>query len=153
MNSVILIGRLTKTPELRYTTNQNIPVCTFALAVDKGLSKDKKQEMESKGQPTADFPNVVCFGKTAQNVATYLEKGLLVAVRGRIQTRTYDDAQGQKRYITEVLADQVEFIQWKDRDAQQGGYQGHNDFGADNYDNYESDFSGFEPRHDDNIPF
>ena len=152
MNNVILIGRLTKDPELRYTNNQNLPVTTFTLAVDKGLSKDKKQEMEAKGQPTADFPMVVAFGKTAENVANYLAKGLLVAVRGRIQTRSYDDAQGQRRYVTEVLADNVEFIEWKDRPQPSTSFQPNSGFGGNNgFDT--DDFSGFEPRHDDNIPF
>ncbi len=159
MNNVILIGRLTRDPELRYTNNQNLPVSTFTIAVDKGLSKEKKQEMEAKGQPTADFPSIVVFGRTAQNVANYLAKGLLVAVKGRLQTRTYDDAQGQRRYVTEVVADNVEFIEWKDKNQQTAqpqpsqSFQPNANFGGfdNSFDN--DDFSGFEPRNDDNIPF
>jgi single-strand DNA-binding protein len=119
-------------------------VSTFSLAVDKGLSKEKKQEMESKGQPTADFINIVVWGKMAENCANYLAKGRLVAVQGRIQSRSYDGKDGVKRYITEVVAGNVEFLEWGDSNNNQG-------FG-----NQSSDFSGiegFHPIEDDDIPF
>ncbi len=74
MNIVMLIGRLTRDPELRYLPNTGTPVATFALAVDKELSKDKKQEMESKGQATADFINIVVFGKLAESCSNVIEK-------------------------------------------------------------------------------
>ena len=137
MNNVVLIGRLTRDPELKYLANTGTPVATFSLAVDRELSKEKKQEMESKGQPTADFINIVVWGKQAENCANYLAKGSLVAVQGRIQTRSYEAKDGTRRYITEVVASRVEFLEWADRN--------HNDF----------DIPGFEPvdSSEDNLPF
>jgi len=147
LNNVILIGRLTKDPELRYTIT-GIPVATFRLAVDKGLSREKKQEMESKGQPTADFINIVVYGKQAENCANYLGKGRLTAIQGRIQSRSYDAKDGSKRYVTEVIANRVEFIDW-------GGNTSSSNFGS-SYDDEGMDYpdiDGFAPVDDDNIPF
>ena len=90
MNNVVLIGRLTRDPELRYIPNSGTAVSTFSLAVDKNLSRDKKAEMESKNQPTADFIRIVVWGKQAENCANYLAKGRLVAVQGRIETGSYE---------------------------------------------------------------
>lgn len=149
MNNVVLIGRLTKDPELRYIPTTNTAVTTFMLAVDKGLSREKRMELEQKNQPTADFIPIVCWGKTAQNVANYLSKGLQVAVSGRIQTRSYDDNNGVRRYVTEVVAGQVEFLEWKDK----GGPAAGQSSGYDTNDSFNDDFHGFEPRNDDNIPF
>lgn len=147
MNIVILIGRLTRDPELRYTTT-GIPVATFSLAIDKGLSKEKKMEMESKGQPTADFINIVVYGKQAENCANYLGKGRLTAIQGRIQSRSYDAKDGTRRYVTEVIANRVEFIEWGTGSANSGYGSG--------YDSGDMDFpdiDGFDPIDDDNIPF
>ena len=105
MNSVVLIGRLTKDPELKYLPgNNNTAVTRFTLAVDRQLSKDKKAEMESKNQPTADFINITVWGKQAENVQHYTNKGRLVAVSGRIQTGSYDHKDGHKVYTTEVVS-------------------------------------------------
>ena len=124
MNSVILIGRLTRDPELRYIPNSGTAVTNFTLAVDKGLSKEKKEEMEAKNMQTADFIRITVWGKMAENCANYLAKGLLTAVQGRIQTRTYED-NGEKRYAVDVVATNVEFLEWKDskRNNQQGNQQ------------------------------
>ena len=124
MNNVILIGRLTRDPELRYIPGSGVAVCNFTLAVDKGLSKEKKEEMEAKNMPTADFIRITVWGKMAENSANYLAKGLLTAVQGRIQTRTYED-NGEKRYAVDVVATNVEFLEWKDskRNNQQGNQQ------------------------------
>jgi len=118
MNNVVLIGRLCADPELRYASS-GVATCSFRLAVDKGLSKGKKQEMESKGQPTADFINIVVWNKLAENCANYLAKGSLVAVQGKIQSRSYDAKDGTKRYVTEVVANNVEFLEWGNKDSQQ----------------------------------
>ncbi len=88
MNNVVLIGRLCADPEFRYTPS-GVATCSFRLAVDKGLSKEKKQEMESKGQPTTDFINIVVWGKLGENCANHLAKGLKVAVQGRIQSSSW----------------------------------------------------------------
>lgn len=112
MNSVVLIGRLCRDPELRYLPNGGTAVCNFSIAVDKTLSKDKKQDMESTGQPTADFINIVVWGKMGENSANYLKKGRNVAIQGRIQTGSYTAADGNKRYTTDVVAERVQFIDW-----------------------------------------
>ena len=102
MNKVILIGRLTRDPELRYTGN-NTPVASFTLAVNRTFSNQQ-------GEREADFINVVVWRKQAENVKNYLSQGSQAAVEGRIQTRSYDDNNGQRRYVTEVVADNVEFL-------------------------------------------
>ena len=143
MNNVVLIGRLTRDPELRYIPSTGTPVATFSLAVDKQLSREKRQEFEAKGQPTADFINIVVWGKQAENCANYLAKGLLAAVQGRIQSRSYEANDGTRRYVTEVVAERVEFLEWKDDNKR--------DFGNSNTDF--PDIDGFEPIDDENIPF
>ena len=102
MNKVVLIGRLTRDPELRYT-GSNLPVATFAIAVNRPFSNQA-------GEREADFINIVVWRKQAENCKNYLTQGSQVAIEGRIQTRSYDDQNGQKRYITEVIADNVEFL-------------------------------------------
>lgn len=102
MNKVVLIGRLTRDPELRYT-GSNTPVATFSLAVNRNFTNQN-------GEREADFINIVVWRKQAENVKNFLTQGSQVAVEGRIQTRTYDGQDGQKRYITEVVADNVEFL-------------------------------------------
>ena len=102
MNKVFLIGRLTRDPELRYTGN-NTPVATFSLAVNRNFSNQQ-------GEREADFINIVVWRKQAENVKNYLSQGSQVAIDGRIQTRSYDDKDGQKRYVTEVVAENVEFL-------------------------------------------
>ncbi|MBQ6135226.1 MAG: single-stranded DNA-binding protein [Bacilli bacterium] len=102
MNKVVLIGRLTRDPELRYT-GSNTPVATFTLAVNRAFSNQQ-------GEREADFINIVVWRKQAENVKNYLTQGSQAAVEGRIQTRSYDDQNGQKRYVTEVVADNVEFL-------------------------------------------
>ena len=97
MNNCVLIGRLCADPELKYLPNGGTPVCNFTLAVDKMLSKDKKEEFESKGYPTADFINIVVWNKQAENCANYLAKGRLAAVQGSIQTRNWEDQEGRRR--------------------------------------------------------
>lgn len=140
MNNVVLIGRLTRDPELRYIPNSGTAVSTFTLAVDKGLSKDKKQEMESKNQPTADFIRIIVWGKMGENCANYLAKGRLVGVQGRIQTGSYDDKDGKRVYTTEVVANNVEFLEWGDKK------DNNNSGGGGEYD-------GFHPVDNDDIPF
>ena len=102
MNKVFLIGRLTKDPELRYTGN-NTPVASFSLAINRNFSNQQ-------GESETDFINIVVWNKQAEVVKNYLTKGSQVAIDGRIQTRSYDDQNGQKRYVTEVVANNVEFV-------------------------------------------
>ena len=106
MNVVLLIGRLVKDPELRYTQS-NIPVATFTLAVNRVASEE------------TDFINVVVWRKQAENCSKYITKGSQVAIEGSIQTRSYEDKKGQKRHITEVVADNVKFLDTKNRVQQE----------------------------------
>ena len=143
MNNVVLIGRLTRDPELRYIPNSGQAVSTFSLAIDKQLSKEKKQEMESRNQPTADFINIVVWGRVAENCANYLAKGRLVAVQGRIQSGSYEAKDGTKRYTTDVVAQNVEFLEWGDKPQNDSKSSG-SDF---------SDLQDFHPIDNDDIPF
>ena len=127
LNNVVLIGRLTKDPELRYTSGTNHAMCRFTLAVDRGLSKEKRMEMEQKGQPTADFINITSWGKTAELVANYLSKGRQVAIQGRIQTSSYEGQDGKRVYRTDVVADKVEFIGGNDKTVDAGANYGFGD--------------------------
>ncbi len=105
MNKVMLIGRLTRDPELRYTPS-NIATVSFSLAVNR-------QFTNQSGVRETDFINVIVWRKQAENVKKYVTKGSLVAVEGRIQTRTYDDKDGKKVYVTEIVADSVQFLEPK----------------------------------------
>lgn len=102
MNKVVLIGRFTKDPELKFTPGTGKAVTTFTLAVDRRTSKD--------GQREADFINIVAWNKTAELIANYMSKGRLLGVSGRLQTRNYDAKDGTKRYVTEVVADEIQFL-------------------------------------------
>lgn len=114
MNSVILIGRLIKDPELRYMQGGDSCYCRFNLAVDKGMSKEKKEEAKANERPTADFINVVVWGKQAENCNKYLQKGKNVAIQGRIQSGSYTANDGTRRFVTEVWAERVQFIDYSD---------------------------------------
>lgn len=105
MNKVFLIGRLVRDPELRYTSS-NIPVATFSLAVNRNFTGQN-------GERETDFINIVVWRKQAENCKNYINQGSQVAIDGRIQTRNYEDQNGQKRYITEVVADNVQFLDTK----------------------------------------
>lgn len=111
MNKVILIGRLTRDPELRYT-GSNTPVATFSLAVNRPFTNQS-------GERETDFINCVVWRKLAETVKNYLSQGSQVAVEGRIQTRNYDDQNGQKRYVTEVIVENIDFVGSR-RDNAQG---------------------------------
>ena len=101
MNKVILVGRLARDPELRTTTN-GTSVCSFAIAVDRRFKRD--------GQPTADFFNVTAWGKQGEIISQYLRKGRQIAISGRLQTRNYTANDGSKRYVTEVVLEEFDFI-------------------------------------------
>jgi len=103
LNQVVLIGRLTRDPELRYTPGNGVPVATFTLAVDRPFANQQ-------GEREADFINIVTWRKLAENCANYLQKGSLSAVTGRLQIRSYEDNQGIKRKVAEVVADNVRFL-------------------------------------------
>ena len=101
MNKVFLIGRLSRDPDLRHTTS-GMAVCQINVAISRRTGQGR--------DPETDFINVVVWDKQAENVAKYLAKGRQVAVEGRIQTRSYDNNEGKKTYVTEVVANNVEFL-------------------------------------------
>ena len=104
MNQVNLIGRLTKDPDIRYTQDQ-MAIARFSIAINTGYG-DKQR---------VDFPNIIVFGKSAENCEKYLTKGRLVAIGGRIQTGSYENKEGKKVYTTDVVANNVEFLEWGDK--------------------------------------
>lgn len=103
MNRVVLVGRLTKDPELRYTPS-GVAVATFTLAVNRTFTNQQ-------GEREADFINCVVWRKPAENVANYLKKGSLTGVDGRVQTRNYEGSDGKRVYVTEVVAESVQFLE------------------------------------------
>jgi single-strand DNA-binding protein len=110
MNRVVLVGRLTKDPDLKYTPN-GVPVATFTLAVNRPFKTNGEQE--------ADFINCTVWRKPAENAANFLKKGSLAGVDGRIQTRNYEGQDGKRVYVTEVQAESVQFLEPKGEKKQQ----------------------------------
>jgi single-strand DNA-binding protein len=107
LNRVVLIGRLVRDPELRYTPN-GVATCGFTLAVDRSF-------VNQRGERETDFIDIVTWRKLAETVASHLTKGRLVAVDGRLQIRSYETQEGQKRRVAEVVADDVRFLDWPDK--------------------------------------
>lgn len=120
MNRVILVGRLTKDPELRYTPS-GVAVATFTLAVNRAFTSQS-------GEREADFINCVVWRRPAENVANFLKKGSLAGVDGRLQTRNYEGQDGRRVYVTEVVAESVQFLEPK-----AGGGRGGNEQGGGNF--------------------
>lgn len=123
MNSVALIGRLTRDPEIRYTGDQ-MAIATFSIAIDRPPRRDGTRE--------TDFPRITVFGRQAENCEKYLKKGRMVGVTGRIQTGSYTNRDGQKVYTTEVIVDDQEFADSKGAAAPAGGqnYGGSQNYGG-----------------------
>ena len=139
MNKVILMGRLTKDPEVRYTQNTNTLVASFSLAVNRRFAKAGEERQ-------ADFINVVAWSKTGEFCSKYFKKGQQVGVIGRIQTRNWEDENKQRHYITEVVAEEAYFADSK-RDGDAG-----NSF-ANTFGNSVSEASEFAVSADDDLPF
>ena len=139
INNVVLVGRITKDLELRYTTS-NKETTSFTVAINRAF---KGQD----GQTQADFIGCVAFGKTAENVYRYCAKGSLIGVEGRIQTRNYQNNQGNTVYVTEVIADRVQFLDTKNQSQQ--GQQAHfnnnfnQSFNQQNANNFNQQNNGF----------
>lgn len=154
MNSVNLIGRLTRDPELRYTPSQTA-TCTFTLAVDKKMSREKRQEAVDNNRPTADFPRITVWGAQAENVSRYLSKGSQCAVIGRIQTGSYQDKEtGKTVYTTDILADNIEFLSSQNNAQNNAGVakrQTRDNYTSNDEDFFEDDFQEIED--DSRIPF
>lgn len=135
MNSVVLIGRLTKAPEVRYISETGMAVATFSIAINRG--KDKNGQ--DRG---TDFPRITVFGRQAENCERYLNKGRLVGIQGRIKTGSYEDRDGKTVYTTDVIADRVEFLDFGEKVA-------HSEAQADSG----GIPSGFMAVQDDDVPF
>lgn len=120
LNRVVLVGRLTRDPEMRYTPN-GVAVANFTIAVNRPFSNQQ-------GEREADFINVVVWRKPAENVANFLKKGSLAGVDGRVQTRSYDNNEGKRVFVTEVVAESVQFLEprgsnkGQESQGNQGGY-------------------------------
>ena len=121
MNSVVLIGRLTRDPETRYTSGSQMAVCTFTIAIDRVTRQGEEKK--------TDFPRITVFGKQAENCERFLKKGRLVGVQGRLQTGSYTNKDGATVYTTDVVADRVEFLEWGDRQSS-GEASGQRSFSA-----------------------
>ena len=115
MNKVILEGRPTKDPELKFTPGNGTAVCTLTLAVNRRFKRE--------GQPEADFIPIIIWNKQAESVANYVTKGKLISVVGRMETRSYDAKDGSKRYVTEVIAEEVNFLEWGNKNEGQATQQ------------------------------
>ncbi|WP_270736407.1 single-stranded DNA-binding protein [Streptococcus anginosus] len=111
INNVVLVGRLTRDAELRYTP-QNQAVATFNLAVNRNFKNQS-------GEREADFINIVIWRQQAENLANWTKKGSLIGITGRIQTRNYENQQGQRVYVTEVVADSFQILEKRDNSANQ----------------------------------
>lgn len=153
INRVVLVGRLTKDPELRYTPS-GVAVCRFTLAVNRTFSN-------TQGEKEADFVSCIVWRKPAENVANYVKKGHLTGVEGRIQTGSYEGQDGKRVYTTEVVADSVQFLEPRGSGGNQqnnnsGGSQGHTQ-NEQNYTRVDEDpFSnnnGHIEVSDDDLPF
>ena len=145
-NKVILIGNLTADPELKQT-NTGLSVCNFSLAINRRTKADAGQNV--------DFINVVAWRQTAEFVAKYFKKGRPLLVCGQLQTRSWTDAQGNKRYSTEVVADEVTFVENKSSSAgQDGGAYAPDSYGAPGYQsNGGAATPEFEEVDDGSLPF
>ncbi len=141
MNSVVLIGRLTSDPEIRYISGNQTAVAQFSMAIDRPFSKDKEK--------VTDFFRIVVFGKPAENCEKYLAKGRLVGIQGRLQNNNYTTQSGEKRYTTEVVAERVEFLEWGDKKSGGGGSSSNS--GLD--ERLPEGFEALDDDDDDDIPF
>ena len=133
MNRVVLVGRLTKDPELRYTPS-GVAVATFTLAVNRTFTNQS-------GEREADFINCVVWRRPAENVANFLKKGSLAGVDGRLQSRSYEGQDGKRVYVTEVVAESVQFLE--PRNANEGQRSGGGNFGGNQGGGYGGNQGGF----------
>lgn len=112
MNVVVLVGNLTRDPEIKHLPSGTV-VTNYTLAVNNPFKRDEE------GKTTADFINIVTFGKQAENIGKYMKKGCKMAVEGRLQTRTWEDQNGNRRYAVEVITNQVDFLTFPDNISDQ----------------------------------
>lgn len=145
LNRVILVGNLTRDPELRYTSNGGVAVVRFTVAVNRRFTNQQ-------GEREADFINIVAWRNLAENCGNYLRKGSLVAIEGRIQTRSYENQEGRTVYVTEVVADDVRFLSSRNRTQSSYGQQESNQSKGMIDDPFADDGSPIDIS-DDDLPF
>ncbi|HFR3772699.1 TPA: single-stranded DNA-binding protein [Streptococcus suis] len=152
INNVVLVGRMTKDAELRYTPS-NVAVATFTLAVNR----NRKNE---NGEREADFINCVIWRQASENLANWAKKGALIGIVGSIQTRNYENQQGQRVYVTEVIANQFHMLESRGQQSQGNSFQNGNNSNSGNFQNgnnqgYQSPFGNSNPMDisDDDLPF
>ncbi|MDW8739115.1 single-stranded DNA-binding protein [Streptococcus suis] len=152
INNVVLVGRMTKDAELRYTPS-NVAVATFTLAVNR----NRKNE---NGEREADFINCVIWRQAAENLANWAKKGAPIGIVGSIQTRNYENQQGQRVYVTEVIANQFHMLESRGQQSQGNSFQNGNNSNSGNFQNgnnqgYQSPFGNSNPMDisDDDLPF
>lgn len=133
------MGRLTRDPEVRYTANTQMANARFVVAVNRKLSKEKRQEAENNGYPTADFISCVAWGKTAENIGNYFKKGNRIAITGHIQTGSYEK-DGQRIYTTDVVVDSFDFVESNSSSTNTNqGYSNPADLGMSGQESFDSD--------------
>ena len=152
MNNVSLVGRLVRDLELRYTQN-GVAFARLTVAVDKALSKEKRQELQNANKPTANFVPCVVWGKLAENMANYTGKGSLVAIGGEIETGSYQNNEGRTVYTTEVRVSNVQFLESGKRSNNQGQNVPANNMNNEQIYQEETGDEGFFPMSSDDIPF
>lgn len=127
MNRIDLIGRLAADVDLKFTPS-GLAMARVTLAVDRPMTKEKKEQEKKDNKPTADFPRLLMMGKLAENASRYIGKGSMVAVEGSIKTSTYENAEGQKIYATDILCERVHFL-----DQPKRSQPGESEVSADNF--------------------
>ncbi len=139
MNKTILIGRLTRDIDLKYTQS-GMAIGRFTLAINRKMTKEKRQEAERNNLPTADFIGCIAFGKTAETLSHYVGKGNQLGIEGHIQTGSYENKEGQRVYTTDVIVDGFTFIDTRNKN------EGNSQAQDESYD-------GYFPVNNDDIPF
>lgn len=139
MNKAILIGRLTRDIDLKYTLS-GMAIGRFTLAINRKMTREKRQEAERNNQPTADFIGCIAFGKTAETISQYVGKGNQLGIEGHIQTGSYENKEGQRVYTTDVIVDGFTFIDSRSKDGGDSEVQ-------------DESYDGFFPVNNDDIPF
>lgn len=119
MNRIELIGRLATDVDLKFTPS-GLAMARATLAVDRPITKEKKDQDKKENKPTADFPRLLLMGKVAENASKYLKKGALIAVEGSVKTSIYDNAEGQRIYSTEILCERIHFLEHSRRGTNVG---------------------------------
>ena len=147
MNKVILMGRLTRDPEVRYSQGETpLAIARYTLAVNRKFKRD--------GEPDADFINCVAFGKQAEFAEKFMQKGQMICICGRIQVRSYDDQTGQKRWVTEILVEEQSFAESKSSfEARRKNNSDQDDYANDPVSAQNSDNSVLDELDEEDLPF